>query len=101
MGQSGDPGVMVQWLAQLGVGGAFAALLFHFYRKDVRSYSELWQAQATENRKMTETVIALVATTTSTMTENTQVLNALHRRIDRLDVLRLVGHDEQEKEHPT
>lgn len=35
----------VKWLATLGVGGVLAAFMFWFYRKDVKMYTELWQAQ--------------------------------------------------------
>ncbi len=37
----------VKWLATLGVGGAIAALVFMFYRKDIKQYTELWRT-ATE-----------------------------------------------------
>ena len=32
-----------KWLVTLGVGGVLAAFMFMFYRKDVRSYTELWK----------------------------------------------------------
>lgn len=35
-----------QWLASLGVGGVIAALMFLFYRKDVKQYTELWKSTA-------------------------------------------------------
>lgn len=91
-----DPQVvaeLVKWLAQMGVGGAFAAFLFMFYRRDVQSYTELWKAQADDNRKMTDRVIVLVETTSACMTKNTEVLMMLHHRVDRLDLLRVVGDE--------
>lgn len=33
----------VKWLATLGVGGVLAGLMFMFYRKDVKQYTELWK----------------------------------------------------------
>lgn len=32
-----------KWLATLGVGGVLAGLMFMFYRKDVKQYTELWK----------------------------------------------------------
>ena len=86
-----ETAAFMQWLAQLGAGGAFAGFLFFFYRRDVANYTELWKAQAEENRKQTTEIISLVRDTTATITKNTEVLNALHRRMDRLEMLRVVG----------
>lgn len=35
-----------RWLTTLGVGGVLAAFMFWFYRKDVKSYTELWKTQS-------------------------------------------------------
>jgi phosphate/sulfate permease len=35
----------VKWLTTLGVGGVLAAFMFHFYRKDVKQYTDLWREQ--------------------------------------------------------
>lgn len=32
-----------KWLATLGVGGVLAGILFFFYRKDIKQYTELWK----------------------------------------------------------
>jgi hypothetical protein len=32
-----------KWLVTLGVGGALAAFMFTFYRKDIKQYTELWK----------------------------------------------------------
>jgi hypothetical protein len=32
-----------KWLATLGVGGVLAGLMFMFYRKDIKQYTELWK----------------------------------------------------------
>jgi hypothetical protein len=85
---------IVKFLAQLGVGGAIAGLLFFFYRKDMRSYTELWKTQADINSRMTDSMIVLVRENTAAFTENTSVLKSLHRRMDRLDILRVVSDDE-------
>lgn len=33
----------LKWLLTLGVGGVLAGLMFMFYRKDVKQYTELWK----------------------------------------------------------
>ncbi len=35
-----------KYLTTLGVGGVLAGLMFMFYRKDVRAYTELWKSQS-------------------------------------------------------
>jgi hypothetical protein len=35
-----------KWLITLGVGGILAGFMFVFYRKDVKSYTELWRGTA-------------------------------------------------------
>lgn len=37
-----DPEFM-KWLATLGVGGVLAGIMFGFYRKDIKQFTELWQ----------------------------------------------------------
>lgn len=32
-----------KWLITLGVGGVLAGFMFVFYRKDMKSYTELWK----------------------------------------------------------
>lgn len=73
-----------QWLATLGVGGVLAGLMFMFYRKDVRAYTDLWKAQS-------EQMTTIVKENTQALTSNTEVIRALHRRLDRRH-----DHDEQE-----
>lgn len=87
----------LKWLAQLGVGGAIAGLLFHFYRKDVRSYTDLWKEQAAINQAQTSAMMALVEKSTAAISQNTEVVKSLHRRIDRLDILRFVEEPDRER----
>jgi len=77
----------LKYLVQLGVGGAIAGLMFAFYRKDVRAYTELWKAQS-------EILIAVVKENSANTATNTEVLKSLHRRIDRLDVLRVLPDED-------
>lgn len=83
-----DPGQaldLLRFLGSLGVGGAIAGLLFFFYRKDVRSYTDLWKEQAMINFEQTKQMMALVAQNSAVIASNTEVLKSLHRRIDHLD----------------
>jgi hypothetical protein len=34
---------LAKYFATLGVGGAIGALIFYFYRKDVKQYTDLWK----------------------------------------------------------
>lgn len=36
-------GEFFKWLTTLGIGGVLAAFIFTFYRKDVKSYTDLWK----------------------------------------------------------
>lgn len=65
----------VRWLASLGVGGAIAALIFSFYRKDVRAFTDLWKTQ-------TELLTKVVTENTSSNVRLTIVIESLHRRLD-------------------
>lgn len=80
----------MKFLVQLGIGGVLAGLLFGFYRKDVRAYTELWKEQAILNHAQTTAMMALVEKSTSAIVQNTEVVKSLHKRIDRLDILRFI-----------
>jgi len=66
----------VKWLATLGVGGVLAGFMFHFYRKDVRQFTDLWRGQS-------EALMLIVKENTSSNTKLTTMIDALHRRLDR------------------
>lgn len=89
-----------RFLMQLGTGGILAGLLFFFYRKDVRSYTELWKLHAELNATMTRELMALVDKNSGTIASNTEVLKSLHRRMDRLDILRVVPEDAAHENGP-
>lgn len=54
MTPTGADAEFAKWLVTLGVGGVLAAFMFVFYRKDVKSYTELWK---TANVLLVETII--------------------------------------------
>lgn len=72
----------LKWLAGMGTGGAMAGLLFFFYRKDVRSYTDLWRETATMLQTELRNSTAAHAVNTETNREVINLLQALHRRLD-------------------
>lgn len=68
----------LQWFSTLGVGGALAGLMFLFYRKDVRSFTELWKFQSDQ-------LMQVVKENTTAVTANTLTIQALHRRNDDIE----------------
>lgn len=80
-----------KWLATLGVGGVLAGLMFMFYRKDVKQYTELWKTA-------TDQMISIVKENTASNTKlialiETQERNALRKD----DIAFMLGH--RVKEH--
>jgi hypothetical protein len=69
---------VLQWLGTLGVGGVLAGFMFHFYRKDVRQYTELWRGQS-------EILVSVVREVSINLATNTEAVKALHRRLDQLE----------------
>ena len=65
----------VKWLATLGVGGVLAAFMFHFYRRDVRTYTDQWRGQSAM-------LLEVIKENTASNTKLITVIDALHRRLD-------------------
>lgn len=80
----------LRYLIQQSIGVAFAAFIFMFYRRDMKEGAERWKVQAEREDKRTEALIALVEKNTTATIQNTEVLRALHRRVDDLDLLKVV-----------
>lgn len=59
-----------KWLATLGVGGVLAGLMFMFYRKDVKQYTELWKTS-------TDQLILIVKDNTAS---NTRLITLLENQ---------------------
>lgn len=78
------PAEFASW-ASLGVGGAVAALVFHYYRVDRRS-SERDRRENMEYMKAQSTIlVTLVRDNTATQTRLVDVIEFLAIRIDRVD----------------
>jgi hypothetical protein len=65
----------MRFLASLGVGGIIAGLMFMFYRKDVRLYTDQWKGQS-------ELLMQVVRENTAAVTANTTVVQSMHERLD-------------------
>lgn len=67
----------LEYLATMGIGGALASLIFVFYRKDIKQYTELWK-MATE--QFTSIVKENTASNTKLITLiETQERNAIRK----------------------
>lgn len=73
---------ITKWLATMGVGGAIAGLMFVFYRKDVRSYTDLWKETAVMLAGLIEKSTAAHVENTSSNREMISLLKAVHKRLD-------------------
>lgn len=76
---------LAKWFATLGIGGALAAFMFIFYRKDVQQYTELWRLTAQQ-------LIEVVKENTSSNTKLISLIESQERNTLRIsDVERLVA----------
>lgn len=84
-------------LGGLGVGGILAALFYSMNNKNAldyarrieeltKSYSDRVEAMLNVEKGRTEMLVALVKDNTSQTTANTEVVRALHRRLDKEEV---------------
>lgn len=79
----------VKWLATLGVGGVLAGLMFMFYRKDVKQYTELWKTATDqmmnivkENTASNTRLISLIETQERNAIRKDDIAALVDRRID-------------------
>lgn len=74
-----------KWLATLGVGGVLAGLMFMFYRKDIKQYTELW-------RIATEQLTTIVKENTASNVKLIQLIEQQERNhIRKEDIVNLVN----------
>lgn len=66
-----------KYLATLGVGGVLAGIMFMFYRKDVRMYTDLWKAQ-------TELMMKVVQENTASNTKLSEQSAAQARLVEMM-----------------
>lgn len=75
-----------KWIITLGVGGILAFVMFMFYRKDVKQYTELWKAQS-------ELLMMVVKENTTAHVINAEsnrqlvsIVSAFHKRMDVINI---------------
>lgn len=94
-------------LSGLGVGGILAALFYYQNNKNAldyakrtdelsRMYLDKIESMCNIEKGRTEMLVTLVRDNTSQTTSNTEVLRALHRRIDKEEMER-IERNEKEK----
>ena len=76
---------LFRYLGSLGVGGTIAAILFFFYRKDVKSYTDLWQNMSTQLLAVVKDASDAHRAIAVALTANTEVLKSMHKRLDRIE----------------
>lgn len=64
-----------KYLIGQGAFGLVAGLLFHFYRRDVSRFTDLWRGQS-------DALIAVVKENTASNVHLITLIDALHRRLD-------------------
>lgn len=69
------PDQMINSWVSLGIGGILALVIFNFYRKDIKQYTELWRAQS-------EILMKVVIDNTSAMTDNANAISALKDKLN-------------------
>ena len=72
----------IQRVLQMGVGGAIAWAIFVLYRRDIKSYVDLWTAQTKRSDAAAAAMMQVVRENTAALVENSQILRSLHRRMD-------------------
>lgn len=78
----------IKWLATLGVGGVLAGLMFIFYRKDVKQYTELWKTTADqlitivkENTASNVKLVSLLETQERNALRKQDIIDLIDRRV--------------------
>jgi hypothetical protein len=77
-----------KWLATLGVGGVLAGLMFMFYRKDVKQYTELWKSATDqlmtvvkENTVSNTKLISLIEHQERNMVRKDDIITLIEKRL--------------------
>lgn len=86
---NGADGEIFKYLTSLGVGGAVAALMFVFYRKDIKQYTELWKT-ATDQLMLIVRENTASSTKLITMLENIE-RNAMRKSDIEVMVSQMLG----------
>lgn len=97
---------LTKWLVSLGVGGAIAALVLAFYRKDVKQYTELWRMTTEqlinvikENTASNVKLISMIETQERNAIRKTDIEALIDRRM-RERLIELSWPEKREREEP-
>jgi hypothetical protein len=83
----------VKWFAGLGVGGVLAGMIFWFYRQDSAEWAAELTAQRAAAHGLIVSMMQVIKENSVAITANTQTIEALHRRDDRIeDALTNLGY---------
>lgn len=66
----------IKFIASLPTELILAAVMFLFYRKDVKTYTDLWKGQS-------EMLVQVVKENTVAITTNTEITKSFHKRLDK------------------
>ncbi len=69
---------ILKFLPTLGIGGILAAMMFSFYRKDIKQYTELWKTT-------TDSLIVIVKENTASNTKLIAMIETQERNAIRKD----------------
>lgn len=72
---------LAKYFATLGVGGIIAAIMFIFYRKDAKNWTDQWKGQ-------TDMLMKVVQSNTEAITSNTEVVRAFNNKVGNDDSFR-------------
>ena len=75
----------IKWFATLGVGGILAGFMFVFYRKDVKSFTTLWELQANRFETLVNTVLEVVKENTSSNAKLISLIENMQRNSLRIE----------------
>lgn len=78
----GDPEIL-KWFATLGVGGALAAGMFLYYRKDALDWTKQWQEHAAHLEQQTALLIQVVKENASAISANTEIIRSLQIQLSQ------------------
>ena len=82
----------LEWWATLGIGGVLAGFMFVFYRKDVKQFTSLWEAQAVRMESLINTVIGVIKDNTASNAKLISLIeNAQRNSLRMSDVEELVN----------
>lgn len=95
-GEVVTPGL--EWWATLGIGGVLAGFMFVFYRKDVKQFTTLWEAQATKMETLVNVVLSVVKENTASNSKLITLIENVERNSLRInDVQDIVDRRMKEK----